>query len=310
MNSPGKPDAPNSSKLHFVDARLPLWAQSLLISCPKSGGGVVHDWLFVTALRLHQFFPDKAELANALSVGCADCGREVPKREIAEAVRNSDPSRCRPRPPGSTWSKPNPKRIAAVVQEGPDLTGLQIRSPVKFADDQPHTEEIIDTLFPGNPLLCCAQEIPKANTFPRNDWRGSLAKQRFIVPSPMTSQWTRNNDGRNSMRTNENTGPRRFLIVEFDDATLDEQAALLMHLAQRAPMVLVVYSGNKSLHGWFYCAGEPEEKVRKFFDYAMSLGADKQMWIPCQCVRMPDAQRENGKRQKIIYYNPQLLTTP
>ena len=36
---------------------------------------------------------------------------------------------------------------------------------------------------------------------------------------------------------------------------------MLLHLAERAPMALVVHSGGKSLHGWFYCVGQPEDRL-------------------------------------------------
>jgi hypothetical protein len=109
------------------------------------------------------------------------------------------------------------------------------------------------------------------------------------------------------MRTIENTGPRRFLVVEFDTGTFDQHAAVLCHLLRYAPLVMVVHSGNKSAHGWFFCAGGQESAVERFFRYAVSLGADPATWTRCQLVRMPDGQRDNGKRQSVIYFNPSLI---
>ena len=121
-----------------------------------------------------------------------------------------------------------------------------------------------------------------------------------------------------------NTGPRRFLIVEFDfeagtskeealllDRLATEErdvkdlcAALLLHLAERAPLALAVYSGGKSLHGWFYCAGVPEERLWRTFHYAVSLGADRANWTRSQFARMPDGLRDNGNRQTAYFLNP------
>jgi hypothetical protein len=84
-------------------------------------------------------------------------------------------------------------------------------------------------------------------------------------------------------------------------------AALLLHLAEKVPLTLAVHSGGKSLHGWFYCAGVPEEKVRGFFNYAVSLGADQANWTPSQFARMPDGLRENGRRQTVYFFNPELV---
>jgi hypothetical protein len=123
-----------------------------------------------------------------------------------------------------------------------------------------------------------------------------------------------------------NTGPRRFLIIEFDfesgnwaEARLLEKlanqrrdvrdlcAALLLHLAEKAPLALAVYSGGKSLHGWFYCAGVSQEKLHAFFQYAVSLGADQANWTRSQFTRMPDGLHENGRRQTVYFFNPKVV---
>src|SRR5262249_26467683 len=120
-----------------------------------------------------------------------------------------------------------------------------------------------------------------------------------------------------------NTGERRFLVIEFDfdfrdrnravrllsdeRDTTDLCACLLLHLAERAPLALVVHSGGKSMHGWFYCAGRSEESLRRFMIYAVSLGADAATWTRSQFVRMPDGTRDNGKRQTLHFFNPEVL---
>ena len=53
-----------------------------------------------------------------------------------------------------------------------------------------------------------------------------------------------------------------------------------------------------------YCAGRPEEKLRTFMEYAVSLGADRAMWTRSQFARMPDGTRDNGNRQTVFYFNP------
>ena len=108
-------------------------------------------------------------------------------------------------------------------------------------------------------------------------------------------------EGKESAHALSNTGPRRFLIVEFDQGTLDEHATLLGHLAGFAPLVCAVHSGGKSLHGWFYVHGQPEDRILKFFRYAVSLGADPATWTRSQFVRMPDGTRDNGKRQTVFF---------
>jgi hypothetical protein len=110
-----------------------------------------------------------------------------------------------------------------------------------------------------------------------------------------------------SAHTLDNTGPRRFLVIEFDEGTMDGHAAVLWHLAKREPLVLAVHSGGKSLHGWFFIEGREERTLSEFMHYAVSLGADPATWTKSQFVRMPDGRRDNGKRQRVIYFNPETL---
>ena len=113
--------------------------------------------------------------------------------------------------------------------------------------------------------------------------------------------------GKESEHALSNTGPRTYLVCEFDHGTADEHAAILYHLALFAPLVMVVHSGGKSLHGWFYVKGEPEDNVAAFFRYACKLGADKATWTRSQFVRMPQGVRENGNVQAVYYYNHKLV---
>ena len=293
------------------DARQQKKITDILASCPRAGSGV-HRWLFNTALKLHHDFTDKPLLAHLLWVASASCGRDVSEGEIDNAVANSQRiaegtsanglPRLQPR-----WPNRNEKEIEAIAKTGPGLAGLIELSPTHWEDDSPHTEEIIDVLFPGNPLLCAGRRKEQALTRSRGEWRGFMANQQLVVPSTMIAIWGKTKNGRDGMRCLANVGPRRFAVIEFDQGDFDQHAALLIHLAKYAPLVLVVHSGNKSLHGWFYCAGEPDDKVEKFFRYAVSLGADPATWTPCQYVRMPDGTRDNGKRQRVVYFNPNLM---
>jgi hypothetical protein len=285
---------------------LPAWARQLLASCPRAGKGV-HGWLFTAALKLNRVVSDKDELIRMLREATASCGREVSDAELGNAVYNSariangQPDE---RSAGPRWPALDPLRVKAALENGLKLSDLQAASPVHLTGDEPHTDEIIDALFPGNVLLCAASRKERSYTRPREQWRGFLQKQQFIVPSPMSAMHGLTQAGERSMRTLANTSPRRFLVVEFDRGEFDQHAKLLTHLRDFLPLVLVVHSGNKSLHGWFYCVGQPDERIEKFFRYAVSLGADPATWTLCQLVRMPDGTRENGKRQHVVYFNP------
>ena len=44
---------------------------------------------------------------------------------------------------------------------------------------------------------------------------------------------------------------------------------------------------------------QSEDRLRRFMNYAVSLGADPATWTRSQFVRMPDGARDHGKRQTV-----------
>jgi len=297
----------------------PAFVREMLESCPSTGEGV-HRWLFRVARVMHPYFED-TEIVARIEAAAAGCGRDVPIEEIEAAVANSEAYAWKPgqrqgvsSPGKPAWPKCNEEQVTAIAASGIGLVDLWGASPVHFVDDE-CSEEIVDALFPGNPLICCGRRIDTDfGTGRREEWRGQLARQQFIVPSPMVAEEGQRKNGAGlSPRTLENTGPRRFLVIEFDHGHTDTHAAVLWHLAKLAPLVLVLHSGGKSLHGWFSCDDQPEEKVLRFMRYAVSLGADPATWTRCQFVRMPGGLRPRGKsnkwaqRQQVFHFNPENL---
>jgi hypothetical protein len=286
---------------------LPQFVRDLLSSPPKRGQGL-NNWLFRIARVLHPY-RERSEIVTLLRA--ATTGESLKAGEIERAVDNSasvawQPGQ-HPTPCPQAWPKIIQEKRKALIASTGGLADLRENSPIHYKDAEPHTEEIIDRLFPGNPLLCCGSSNSNFNTRPREDWRGSLLRLQLIVPSPMSALTGKTKDGRTSAHTLENTGPRRFLVVEQDSGTADEQARVLLHLASKAPLALAVHSGRHSIHGWFYCHGQPEERLRTFMRHAVEIGADPATWTRSQFVRMPDGTRQNGARQAVYYFNPEVL---
>ena len=292
---------------------LPQFIQDLLAAPPRAGEGV-HNYLFRLARQLHAHLP-AVEIVNLLESRVLNCGRHVPHHEIVAAVQNSLPCAWRPKDKSmpvqsaaKKWPSVNAEQREAIIKDGGGLADLWELSPIRIEDNRQRAEEIVDKLFPGNPLLCCGKSNSDFDTKPREDWRGQLCALQLITPSPMSALLGRKKNPKPgesewSAHTLDNTGTRRFLICEFDTGTTDEHAALLIHLAGYAPLVCAVHSGGKSLHGWFFVAGQPENKVQKFFRYAVSLGADHATWTRSQFVRCPDGLRDNGNRQTVFFLN-------
>ena len=116
---------------------------------------------------------------------------------------------------GEGWLCQNFELIKAVAHTGNGLVDLWEASPVRVDTNKPRTDEIIELLFPGNPLLCCGWTRHRFDTRARQHWH-KLQDLQFIVPSPMTAKQGLTREGKLSAHALSNTGPRRFLIVEFD----------------------------------------------------------------------------------------------
>jgi hypothetical protein len=257
------------------------------------------------------FTPHRGPSEIVEMLRAATAGENVRHGEIERAVERSRVSALsagdKVSARQSAWPIANQEQREAVIESGTGLVNLWQISSVRFEDAEAHTEQIVDALFPGDPLLCVGESTAKFRTRRRNDLRGCLESMQFIVASPMSRRTGRTQEGKESEHSLENTGPRRFLVIEQDTGTADEQSAVLLHLAQYAPLALAVHSGSKSIHRWFYCAAQSEEQLRAFMRYAVTLGADPATWTRSQFVRMPDGTRHNGSRQTVYFFNPEVI---
>lgn len=224
-------------------------------------------------------------------------------------------------------------RIDKIVRSGCGIYDLWEQSPIRFCDDQAHTEEIIDTIFPGNPWLCVGIGKYKFTTQRRETFRGELAAAEFIVAQPMSSQFGLTSEDQPSQHSLQNTGPRKHWIIDFDFCEKDKTgkdtewaelvrgwtnegisvtdacAALLDYFSLFAPLGLVLHSAGKSCHGWFPCAGATQAQIESFTRDAFALGADPQLFRnKSQFVRMPDGTRsDNGQRQVTYFFDQEVF---
>ncbi len=237
------------------------------------------------------------ERTTILEYWFRDYYRPVTEREIERAATRVSSETIRK---GPKWPEPDPKRIKAITASAVGaLDELKAVSPLK--PEAMTTEAIIDELFAPDALLCMASSLEDARTEQREFFRGSEGRQQFIVPNPMSEKFGLTTDGKTSRRCSINTGPLTYQVVEFDQGTLDEQAKIHLHLSRFAKLRLIVFSGNKSLHGWYDARLMEPELVVRFRRYVAALGADKATFTPCQLVRTPNAKRDNGVIQTAIY---------
>jgi hypothetical protein len=306
--------------------RLPDWLLDHLRNPPTKvrAGQNVAGWLWSVCKGLASFRSE----GEALDIITEAAGHlRLKKQELVKTIHKAAGRAWHP--DKSTHSGVVPPRKPAINSKLREdiISGSSIEvedlwdlSPIILDMPLPATEWFLDRLFPKGCLLCCDErDVRLAVTKPREEWRGHLSECRGIVPSAMTALEGLKQDGSGmGSRTRSNTGDRRFLIIEQDainkvPVPKSEQVKILFHLAEFAPLVMVVDSGGKSLHGWFYCLGMPEQKVAAFMRYAVSLGADDNFSRKEQPARMPDGLRrfDDGRepeRQKVLFFNTEPLT--
>jgi hypothetical protein len=295
---------------------LPQFLRDMIASPPTHGDpdGGIHGWLFRVCRQLHAHrSPEQMfQLLEALLI---DCGRPVPTKEISDAIQHSASCAWRARGSGAVpaipargWPALDPELRTRVVQEtGRGLPDLWCASSFQYDDDDEACRSVLPILYPGNPLICVAIAKDSPRIAPLNQLIEIAPAFQYLVPSPMVKPVGNNQGGKGSVRCYDTTGPRQYLVVEFDSGDTDEQAAILWHLASKGPLVMVVHSGGKGLRGWFACHGLPDERLRSFFKYSCTLGADDHAWVRCQFDRMPGGTRDDGQRQKIYYFAPEVL---
>jgi hypothetical protein len=295
---------------------LPQFLRDMLACPPKHGDNITHNWIFRVNrhLHAHRSKEDIFRLIRGVLIDRSD----VPDSEIKEAVNNSEKCAWRPKyEANGDWKEPDKKRpqfdqahFDKIVKLTPWSVDAWIEhSPVRFDPDTAPTEEILDILFPGDPLVCVGWDKRWAITERLSEFKQELDTAKFIVPNPMSAKTGINQKGKESARCLDNTGTRRFLVVELDRGTLDQQASVIRHIQMRNQgygprLVLIIFSGGKSLHSWFYVPAFPDKTLKDFLDPLVRLGADPQMLVKCQFARMPGGKREGGATQKILYWNP------
>lgn len=294
--------------------KIPHHCQRRLEDCPTAGSGV-HKWLASVALSLAHYVKDPEKISELLRTYSAGCDRAIPPRELLDAISSALAivrgdrfvalNGASASPSAPKWPPLHQGLIDRIQANGFDVETLRKSSPVVFLESNP--EHVLNRLFANEEFICCAASPRRFATKPFDEWRPLFETVQYLVPSPMAAEVGLTLDGRPSMRCLDNVGTRRFLVVEFDSLPLDTQAGAIKFLSDYVPLVMVVYSGGKSLHSWFAVEGLDSEESLNFMRLAVSVGADPATWSPCQLVRLPFGRRDNGNLQEVIYFDPSSL---
>jgi len=272
-------------------AQLPDYMLGRLLAAPVRGESQKELFRDACTMKRTGFTP--AEQRLVLQARFQDYYRQIEDREIDNAIDNaSDDNTPRPR----RWPLFDPNAFQAIAAKYPDaMARLRSESPVA----NPHLLScgaVIDHFFKESDLLCMAGAGRGSYTKPRPYFRGMEETFPYMVPNPMSKPLGLTKKGHTYNRCLDNVGPRLRAVIEFDRGTLDEQAAV--HLQLRAfgvPLIMVVFSGSKSLHGWYDVSALSESDLEHFFRYAAYVGADPMTFGRAQLVRTPNGWRDGNE---------------
>ena len=299
-------------------------------STPPSAGSGLHEWILAYTRQELAKGQTEEEVQESTWHLCHDKGRKesILRKEIADAVagaskwlgehpeavgkRKGHGEAARWQEWGSWYQRyletdvvqrpPPAAKWKAPVDEGLIRFALGRIKQLKL---KPRDRFSLEDLFVFNFPICIAKTVNRPVAKHLEDWQlAELRQSQWMVPNPCMEC----GEG-GGIKNYTNAGERIWLIIEFDCYTLEEQAKLLCWLDRRGgiewQLAMIVFSGSKSLHGWFSSVGKDENKeIVKFFKLATRLGCDRAMASSVQYTRFPLGWNTKTKRrQEILHWN-------
>jgi hypothetical protein len=299
-----------------------------LASIPPPGAGCHPSLLSVANYGIlagrdpDQLFED---IRQAIPPGA----RHIPDKEIADAIRKAledhQGATFTPRSRPEAIVKDGKAALRRIVEQARITTEVDLweKSPIQLhslPDDDPVL--LLETLFTPDDLLLIgdryADGIMGQTIRPAGDWlnyfRAGGATFPHIIPNPLDGilRPKKSDDG-NSLRGDANVQAFRFAIVEFDGLPRDEQ--LKFWCAVKLPVVALIDSGGKSIHGWVDLAAlggvtspeewETEVKDKLFGRILVPLGVDSACSNASRLSRLPGHYRvEKEAYQRLLWLSP------
>ena len=288
-----------------------------LLHMPASGGGGCHSSLLRVANfgRLAEVKPNK--IAQDL-MAYVHGTRKVTWAEISAAVHKAfNLSSAFPPGPNIRPAVDGTTLLNAITERGASFTEAELweSSPVRIDwDPEIDATEILrrlyfpeDRLFIGTRHDAAARYIKSVREWIKC-FESGHAIPEHIIPNPITGKQGQTKEGKPSFRADSCVSQFKFAVVEFD--TLSREQQIQFWAGVKLPVVALLDSGGKSVHGWIRIDGanadEWTQRVEgSLFNILTAMGADGACKNEARLSRMPGHFRaEKKRRQRVLYLNP------
>jgi hypothetical protein len=276
-------------------ASLPPSVGARLEDPPYPGTGV-HNWIYGTALAmlnfvsaeecvdlLHEYIPRKPKPLNEIEL---QVEAALQTKESGQTVSLNSRPEFRADPD-------SPRNVLEMAAAGMGIEHLRKLSP-RPPGQHITCVEVLKILTPNDPLICAGQYFGRPFTARLSEFHPRfLSRCSFVVPNPMTALTGMTQLGRESARSENNVGPRRWAVIEADPkpdnplwapilleansrriSVQDLGAALLLAVSEESgvPLTAVVHSGSVSEHGWFYAANMSYAETERLYRIGAKWG--------------------------------------
>jgi hypothetical protein len=298
---------------------LPELTEMLKATCPISGNGV-HNWFVRASFVLLRFPFDRLtvkEVGGILETAALARGRTPKGAEIRDAIdfvrgqlgmwANGSYESEGGRLAGGRLVERDPRleKEAREYRKNPKQWLAErsaVRGPWRLS-----TYEVLTRVFGEGARLSFNHDRYTGDVCVLGEkWNRFYGVKRRIPELMVPNCPVRRTSARNP-RAIEDFDPdrRKYQVTEFDEGGLDEQASKIIWLIgkTKAKLVMVVWSGKRSLQAWWLVRGWSEKEVMEgLFETAVKIGADRATKTINQLVRTPNAVRkETSKRQSVLY---------
>jgi len=188
-------------------------------------------------------------------------------------------------------------------------------SPIRLYNEPAQDARLLmETLYRPDDMLFIGERYD-TGVRACSDWiehinRHGTKNLPHIIPNPVTGEQHPDKSGKPSFRCDNAIKNFRYTIVEFDNLSREDQLAFWAAIP--LPIVALIDSGGKSIHGWIavdnICNADQWEQYIEnelYKQMLIPLGVDPQCRNEARLSRLPGHYRgEKGKWQRLLYLNP------